>query len=243
MLRINFSTDRPYYSRSWSWDNSYMNKVLVLTTENQKKKNDTPFEYLGKQIVGKLFEVFGNATTLKSGTTLTENFDDKNGRMERPCFERYAVYGAAFKISFEQSLNLGKEIVCKPATDHWLRTYYGSIWGFSWQNRRNDRHHALDVIVIVRSTHSKVWFWPTNWNKRSQTQNPAERPLPSKPWESFREDARVRLLILFLSLVCQWDNFGAAHEDTTVVSGNQMGRLFNALNWKILKRYAWKYGW
>src|SRR5690606_9463266 len=64
-------------------------------------------------------------------------------------------------------------------------------WGFPDKDRRNDRHHAVDAIVLACSTQAQVKAL-AEWNKyRARLKNPQGRPKPPMPWESFRSDVKT----------------------------------------------------
>lgn len=223
------------YSRSW--DNSYMNKVLVLTTENQKKKNDTPFEYLGKTNRWEALEVFARQLPPKKAERLlTENFDDKKaGEWKDRALNDTRYMARLLKSHLEQSLDLGKGNRVQTRNGS-LTAHLRGAWGFPDKNRRNDRHHALDAIVIACSTQSMVQGL-TNWNKyEARRKNPAERPLPPKPWESFREDAKESVNSIFVSRMPVRKISGAAHEDTIRSIRKSDGKIIQRIKLKDFKK-------
>lgn len=65
------------YSRSF--DDSYMNKVLVFTKQNQKKLNKTPFEAFGNDSAKwqKIEVLAKNLSTKKQKRILDKNYKDK----------------------------------------------------------------------------------------------------------------------------------------------------------------------
>lgn len=216
MLRDSVATQIDHiipYSRSW--DDSYMNKVLVLTTENQKKKNDTPFEYLGKTNRWEALEVFARQLPpKKSERLLTEIFDDKKaGEWKDRALNDTRYMARLLKTHLEQSLGLGKGNRVQTRNGS-LTAHLRGVWGFAQKNRENDRHHALDAIVIASSTQSMVQTL-SNWNKyEARRKNPAERSLSPKPWDTFREDAIASVGKIFVSRMPVRKISGAAHEET-----------------------------
>lgn len=85
---------------------------------------------------------------------------------------------------------------------------------FPDKNRANDRHHALDAIVLACSTQGMVKML-ADWNKyEARAKNPKERPLPPKPWDNFREAAKAAVDKIFVSRMPVRKVTGAAHQDT-----------------------------
>lgn len=212
------------YSRSW--DDSYMNKVLCHTGCNQEKENRTPFEWLGstKRWDGVISES-SKLPPKKAERLLTESFDEKkaNEWKERALNDtRYMA--RLLKNHLEEHLNLGQGNRVQTRNGQ-LTAHLRGAWGFPDKDRRNDRHHAIDAIVLACSTQSMVQKL-SEWNKyEARRKNPAERPFPPVPWENFRADAMAAVYGpknadgkreggIFVSRMPVRKITGAAHEDT-----------------------------
>jgi CRISPR-associated endonuclease Csn1 len=216
MLRDSLATQIDHivpYSRSW--DDSYMNKVLCLTDENQNKRERTPYEYLHS--TSRWDALVSFATRLpykKAERMLIENFDDGKAKdwKERALNDtRYMA--RLLKNHLEQNLGLGQGNRVQTRNGQ-LTAHLRRSWGFPDKDRRNDRHHALDAIVIACSTQGMVQEL-SNWNKyEAKRQNPTARPLPPKPWESFRDDAKAAMEKVFVSRMPVRKITGTAHEET-----------------------------
>lgn len=198
-----------------SWDDSYMNKVLCLTSENQAKGNKTPHEYFGGS--GRWDAVAAFASRLphkKAERLLMETFDDKKADEWKARAMNDTRYMARLlKNHLEQNLDLGSGNRVQ-TRNGMLTAHLRGVWGFPDKNRRNDRHHALDAIVLACSTQSMVQQL-ANWNRyEARRRNPAERPRPPKPWESFREDAKAAVESVFVSRMPVRKITGAAHQET-----------------------------
>ena len=212
------------YSRSW--DDSYMNKVLCLASENQNKGNATPYEYLGNGSRWDALESFTrNLPPKKAERLLMEVFDDeKAGRWKDRALNDTRYMSRLLKNHLEQSLALGegKRVQTRNGA---LTAHLRGAWGFPDKDRRNDRHHALDAIVLACSTESQVKAM-ADWNKyEARRKNPAERPVPPKPWENFRSEVMdcihgpkneqgVRQGGIFVSRMPVRKITGAAHQET-----------------------------
>lgn len=202
------------YSRSWN--DSYMNRVLCLMSENQNKGNDTPFEYF--QRTGKsldALEVFSRLLPPKKAENLMmENFDDeKAGKWKDRALNDTRYMARLLKNHLEQSLAMGQGNRVQTRNGA-LTAHLRGAWGFPDKDRRNDRHHALDAVVIACSTQGQVKAL-SDWNKyEARRRNPAERPYPPKPWDTFRDDAKAVIDQVFVSRMPVRKITGAAHQET-----------------------------
>ncbi len=213
MLRDSVATQVDHiipYSRSWN--DSHMNKVLCITDENQKKGNCTPYEYLhGIPARWNSLQAFAaRLPKKKCENLLIENFDDTKAKEWKDRALNDTRYMARLlKNHLEQSLPVKVE-----ARNGALTAHLRGAWGFPDKNRRNDRHHALDAIVLACSTQSMVQQL-SNWNKyEARRKNPTERPLPPKPWDTFRDDAKHAVDQVFVSRMPVRKVTGAAHQET-----------------------------
>ncbi len=171
------------YSRSWN--DSYMNKVLCVTSENQDKKNRTPYEYLHGTPRWDALESFAaKLPAKKRENLLIENFDEtKADEWKSRALNDTRYIATLLKNHIEQSLPVKVQTRNGSLTAH-LR----GAWGFPKKDRENDRHHAIDAIVLACSTQSMVQQL-ANWNKfEFKSKFPDKKPFPPKPWETFRED-------------------------------------------------------
>jgi CRISPR-associated endonuclease Csn1 len=217
MLRDSLATQIDHiipYSRSWN--DSYMNKILCLTSENQNKGNDTPREYFSRTglDIDILVAYASRLPRKKAENLLLENFDEeKAAEWKSRAMNDTRYIARALKNHLEQSLDLGKGNRVQTRNGA-LTAHLRGAWGFPDKDRRNDRHHALDAIVLACSTQSMVQAL-TNWNKyEARRKNPAARVYPPKPWENFRDDAKAVIESVFVSRMPVRRITGAAHDDT-----------------------------
>lgn len=228
MLRDSVATQIDHilpYSRSWN--DSYMNKVLCLTAENQNKGNDTPVEFF--QRTGRNLDVLEAVTRSlppkKAENLLTENFDDeKAGKWKDRALNDTRYMARLLKNHLEQSLALGAGNRVQTRNGA-LTAHLRGAWGFAAKDRSNDRHHALDAIVLACSTQGQVKAL-ADWNKyEARRKNPQERPKPPAPWETFRNDAKTAVFGpknadgkraggIFVSRMPVRKITGAAHQET-----------------------------
>jgi CRISPR-associated endonuclease Csn1 len=191
---------------SLSFDDSYMNKVLVLTDENQNKQNRTAYEYLSSKDRIPAITAFIATHKLpkkKAERLLMETFDESGWKNRAINDTRYIA--RTLKNHLEQSLPC-KVQVCNGMLTANLRR----MWGFPEKSRNTDRHHAIDAIVLTCTTQAMVQQC-ANESIRQKKRKPI-----SKPWESFRDDALniVNHPDFFVSRMPVCKVTGAAHEDT-----------------------------
>lgn len=178
------------YSRSWN--DSYMNKVLCLTSENQNKGNRTPHEYLRSTARWDGFEILAQKLpSKKAENLLLEVFDEeKASRWKDRALNDTRYMARLLKNHLEQNLALGegKRVQTRNGS---LTAHLRGAWGFPDKDRRNDRHHAVDAVVLACSTQGQVKAL-ADWNKyEARRKNPQERPKPPAPWDGFHEDVKT----------------------------------------------------
>ena len=217
MLRDELATQIDHiipYSRSWN--DSYMNKILCLTSENQSKGNATPREYFTRigHDMDRLVSYASRLPRKKAENFLIENFDeDKAKEWKDRALNDTRYIARALKNHIENNLDLGKGNRVQTRNGA-LTAHLRGAWGFPDKDRRNDRHHALDAIVLACSTQAMVQQL-SNWNKyEARRKNPTTRIYPPKPWEGFREDIKAYIDTIFVSRMPVRSITGAAHQET-----------------------------
>lgn len=221
------------YSRSL--DNSYNNKVLCLSRENQMKGNKTPFEYINKEKDWHDFKVRINAVASlnrrKKDNLLTETFADR----ELEFRERNANDNSYISRYVKQYLEDGIDFSNSPRQDiknrvqmrtGSLTDYLRHCWGLHKDRNENDKHHAQDAIVIACATQGMVKYLSTvsgllenKWNiGKSEGKDEAwYKSLKHKflePWTGFREDVSKSLEDIFVSRPPRKSATGEIHQET-----------------------------
>lgn len=152
------------------FDDSITNKVLCLTSENQRKGNQTPFEYIGAnghdpEAWHEFSERCGqmNKTGFQQGFTynklnrlLLKKFDQE-GFIERNLND--TRYIAKFMLNYLQNyLQFADSNHKKPvrALTGQATAFIRNHWGFSKIREESDKHHAQDACVIAATTTSTV---------------------------------------------------------------------------------------
>ncbi|MBM4125276.1 MAG: type II CRISPR RNA-guided endonuclease Cas9 [Nitrospira sp.] len=151
---------------SRSFDDGYNNKVLVLTSENQDKANQTPYEFLRGESDSehwRLFEAWvrGNKKfrEAKRQRLLRKHFDatESNDFMERNLTDtRYIC--RYFKNLLEQHLQLAETSEARRCVvvNGQLTGFLRARWGLIKERQAGDLHHALDAAVIAACGHALV---------------------------------------------------------------------------------------
>ena len=142
---------------SRTWDDSFNNKVLVLANENQNKGNLTPFEWLDGKHNSERWRAFKALVETsafpyaKKQRILSQKLDEK-GFIERNLND--TRYVARFLCNFiADNMRLtgeGKRKVF--ASNGQITALLRGRWGLAKSREDNDRHHALDAVVVACST-------------------------------------------------------------------------------------------
>lgn len=191
---------------SRTWDDSLNNKVLVLGSENQKKRNQTPYEYLDGASNSRVWWEFQarlagcdfpygkkqRIQTAKLDTKAEQGFLERNLNDTR--------YIARFLCGFvEENLYLsgkGKRRVF--ASNGSITALLRGLWGLQKVREENDRHHALDAIVVACSTVSMQQKITKAIQGREilETVDTATGEVKTRipqPWEFFRQEVMIRV--------------------------------------------------
>lgn len=171
------------YPYSRSFDDSYMNKVLVFTQANQNKLNKTPFEAFGEdKEKWELIKSF--AKTLpeqKYKRILNENFKDKQNEFKQRNLNdtqyiarlalNYTKDNLAFlpldenecTVSGEKNSKVHIEVISGTLTANLRR-----IWGFDKKDRNDHLHHALDAIIIAHTNASMIQKFSLYYKEKNE---------------------------------------------------------------------------
>lgn len=207
------------YSRSY--DNSQLNKVLVLTAQNRNKGNKTPFEYLNGSSDSEQWRMF-EASVLsnpkyrqaKRNRLLRKvlSKEDSQEFVERNLNDTRYI-GKYLKNQIEQYLKLNYEskaqrcVVVQGRMTSFLRVR----WGILKVRSASDLHHAVDAAVVAACSHAMVKRI-SDYSRQKELQNAErgyidyatgevldidrQRQLENKfpePWNGFRDELKARL--------------------------------------------------
>jgi len=208
------------YSRSY--DDSKLNKVLVLKRENQAKGNRTPYEYLdgaGSSERWQKFEVVVKANPqyrqAKRDRLLRKHFGAEQAAEFKARNLNDTRYICRFFKNFvERHLQLAGDDRRCVVLNGQLTAFLRARWGLIKVRDESDRHHALDAAVVAACSHAMV----KRLSDYSRTRELREvtsgfvdvdtgevidlvalRRLEAKfpqPWSHFREELEARLHIV-----------------------------------------------
>lgn len=193
---------------SRTWDDSFNNKVLVLANENQSKSNLTPFEWLEGKSNSERWQKFrarvetSSFPYAKKQRILTQKLDEK-GFIERNLND--TRYVARFLCNFiAENMHLtgeGKRKVF--ASNGQITALLRSRWGLAKSREDNDRHHALDAIIVACSTVAMqqkitrfVRYEAGNVFTGERVDYETGEIIPlhfPTPWTFFKQDVEIRI--------------------------------------------------
>ncbi len=195
---------------SRSFDDSYMNKVLVTTAENRNKGERTPYEYMGGDPQRwHRFEEHVETMHLprpKRERLLKKDFNEREAEEFRDRNLNDTRYIARFLKSFvEANLEFSGDSKVPVMTINGRATsFLRSAWQFQKVRADGDLHHAMDAIVIAAATRGMVQrvsrffsIRPLRNHEGTYVDTNTGEVLDAKhvpePWEGFREQAAALL--------------------------------------------------
>lgn len=209
---------------SISFDDSYRNKVLVLTEENRNKGNRLPLQYLTGQR-RKDFIVWVNSSVRdyrKRQKLLKERIteEDEAGFKERnlqdtKTISRFLMNYIRDNLQFAPSQHDRKKTV--HAVNGAVTSYMRKRWGITKVRADGDLHHAVDALVIACTTEAMIQqvtryaaYRECRYMQaedRSLAVDPATgevlREFPY-PWPQFRKELEARLSADPARLIREW---------------------------------------
>lgn len=189
---------------SRSFDDSYNNKVLVLSKENQNKREKTPFEYMGEnQKKWHRFEEFVLLTykynPKKRENLLIKNFSEEKSKKWIDRNVNDTRYIAKFmndyitnNLKFADSNKKQKVFNINGQTTAALRHF----WGLSKDRSASDKHHAQDAVVIACATTAnikKVAEYSKYKSLYSKDEKYNKNIILKEPWPKFRQEVQARM--------------------------------------------------
>lgn len=146
------------------FNDGYNNKVLVLTDENQRKMERTPFEYFGEDSNRwHSFEEFVNLTykfnTRKKENLLIKKFDEEKSKEwiarninDTKYIARFMYNYITNNLKFSDSELKRKVYTINGEATSILRHY----WGIKKNREESDKHHAQDAVIIACATNENI---------------------------------------------------------------------------------------
>lgn len=139
------------------FDDSWNNKVLVLTKENQDKGDQTPLEWLkgDKEKLQKYLD-FLSATyghNREKQEHLLTKLTDENliNEWRSASLNDTRTIAVYTKDLFEKFLSFApskykRKVFC---VNGQITNYLGKVWGIEKIRAKNDRHHARDAVIVA----------------------------------------------------------------------------------------------
>jgi len=210
---------------SISFDDSFGNKVLVSSAANREKGNRIPMEYLANDPVGiqNLEKIAGTIRNYNKREKLLKKKlspEDVDGWKSRNINDtRYIarLLRNYFRqnIEFSEKENIKEKVAVNNGT---VTARMRARWGLGPKHRDNDRHHAMDAVVVACMTpafvrrvtayskRQEVRYNKSLWNadtlesdlahmsieKREEYEKMFSKSFP-QPWEGFRDELNARL--------------------------------------------------
>ena len=142
---------------SRTWDDSFNNKVLVLGSENQNKGSQTPYEYFNGKDNSREWQEFkarvetSRFPRSKKQRILLQKFDE-DGFKERNLNDTRYVNRFLCQFIADRMRLTGKGKRRVFASNGQITNLLRGFWGLRKVRAENDRHHALDAVVVACST-------------------------------------------------------------------------------------------
>lgn len=216
-----------------SYDDSYMNKVLVFTKMNRDKINLTPYErWGGNEERWRELENFSKELPEKKRRNfLLKNFNAVENDWKTRHLNDTRYIARYFKEHVEKHFHKVETI------SGGITSYLRHRWGLGIKDREKDhKHHGVDAAIIA-CTSMAVVQRVTEFDKRLEWENlkkvipAATKPYTPAPWEEFREDVERCKEKLFVSRLPNRKLRGEAHK-ATIFSY----RKLNPEGKKVIKR-------
>lgn len=151
---------------SISLDDRYQNKVLVKAGENWKKGNRLPYEYFGhdktrwaayENRVESLIKSDGKkAHLLKKNYTKEDQREFTERNLNDTRYATTVVYNMIMQYLYLEPYNCDGKTKQVYAVNGAVTAYLRKRWWLNKKDRTNDRHHAMDAVVIACCTDEMI---------------------------------------------------------------------------------------
>jgi len=208
-------------------DDSFVNKALVTAKANQDKRGRTPFEWFGEDKTAPEWAAFALRVEgcremkgyKKRGHYLRQNAKEVEERFRSRNLNdtRYAarVLGHVLQDTYGKD---GTKISARPGA---LTAKLRRAWGLEgWKKnadgtrRADDRHHALDAIVLAATTDRMVNRLTRAFQEAERRGTAREFGAMGQPWPGFREQVEAVLSKVFVARAERRRVPGALHKAT-----------------------------
>lgn len=228
------------YPYSRSFDDSYMNKVLVFAKENQGKGNKTPFEVFGndKEKWDRILSLSANLPKQKQRRISNKDFKDKElGFIARNINDTGYIARLASQwtnncLKFENLSENEVSIAGEKGSKNHLEVISGQLtsmlrhyWGLGNKDRNNHLHHAVDAVILAYTNNAMIKAF-ANFRKNQEENKKkfyakqiAESEYKAKkaffePCKNFRQMVLDKVDSIFVSKPPRKRARGALHKET-----------------------------
>lgn len=206
------------YSRSF--DNSYNNKVLTITKENQEKRNQTPYEMFDEDRWNE-FEtrvtVSKNIPYRKKINLLKKDFDNEEKGFSNRSLNNTSYIADFFSKYIRENLKFAssdkkKKVVCVNGRITGDVRY---LLGLE-KDREIDTHHAVDAVIVAIIGDSFIQQISKYYKQREENRYKSKREGLKKPipWENFEYEVKNKVEKIFISRAEKIKYTGSAHDET-----------------------------
>ena len=161
------------YSRSF--DDSFNNKVLVLSKENQNKRNSTPYEYFSR--IGRNWDEYESfvKTTYqynkrKADTLLKKKVDEDGWKSRALNDTRYASRMLTNLVKDYLLFDENSKRRPVVSVNGRITSYLRRFWGIQKIREDGDKHHAVDATIIACVSPGIIQKL-TNYNYAKESRN------------------------------------------------------------------------
>ena len=198
---------------SKSLDNSLANKVVAFRSENERKGQRTPHEWLAETEPAKFEAILQRAARLPIDIRNSKRLKLQQPTVELDHFLNRQLTDTAYITSkvLEYVRCLGCDIVAsKGQCTFELRHMWGLDGvlrddGLELKNREDHRHHAVDALVIALTNRKRL-------QELARVRGTDQQLAP--PWSSFRHDTQQLVNTILVSHRVSRKVAGALHEET-----------------------------
>lgn len=141
------------YSRSF--DDSFNNKVLVLSEENQNKRNSIPYEYFERigrewdEFETRVKTIYSNKNGKKLELLLKKKVDEDGWKTRALNDTRYASRMLANLIKDHLLFDSASRKKSVLTVNGKITSYLRRFWGIPKIRADGDKHHAVDASIIA----------------------------------------------------------------------------------------------
>ena len=198
---------------SKSLDNSLANKVVAFRSENERKGQRTPHEWLAQTEPAKFEAILQRAAKLPIDIRNSKRLKLQQPTVELDQFLNRQLTDTAYITSkvLEYVRCLGCDIVAsKGQCTYELRHMWGLDGvlrddGLELKNREDHRHHSVDALVIALTNRKRL-------QELARVRGTDQQLAP--PWNSFRHDTQQLVNTILVSHRVQRKVAGPLHDKT-----------------------------